>query len=187
MMLRSLVLLAALFAQVHATSIAVIVTPKFAVIAADSRVVDAHGVVQSDTYKIRRAGEVFYITSKFVDDSASGYSLDQTVQSAHGTSSADLAGKVKVSINVPLATALKRFRAADLAAFKRNFSSGQAMGVVFIGFENNAPGVVDLRFMIEDLAAAQLTIKVEDHHCPRIGLPRRLCDGFGAGGPQSQI
>jgi hypothetical protein len=109
---------------------------------------------------------VFYIPTKFVDDRASGYSLDKTVVEACGSSVADLAAKVKAAIIEPLTTALEHESSTDAVAFRQNFASGQAMGVAFLGYENGAPAMVDLRFIIEDLSAAKLKLSSDEHHCP---------------------
>jgi len=166
MVTRSLAIALTLCVQLYATAIALIVTPRFVVIAADSKAVDAHGAANGEVCKIRRAGEVFYIPNKFVSHRASGYDWNHTILGSRGDSVAELASKVKSTIAGPLNRAIVQSRAEDPMAFKDNFASAQAMGVVFVGFEKGAPAVVDLTFIIEDLNAADLKLRVEQHICP---------------------
>jgi hypothetical protein len=46
------------------------------------------------------------------------------------------------------------------------------MGVVLVGFEKGSPAVVDLRFMIEDLDAAEIIARAEEHSCPGKDCPQ---------------
>ena len=57
-----------------------------------------------------------------------------------------MAAKVRAAIENPLKLALGQVGQEDPAAFKDLFASRQAMGVVFIGFENGAPAVVGFEF-----------------------------------------
>jgi hypothetical protein len=166
-------LFCAMSLPVCATSIALIVTPKFVVVAADSRSVDASGNIQPDVCKVRKAGKVFYIPNKFVGDSAVGYSLDKIVVEARGISVSDLAARVKAGVIEPLTAALEHGRSTAPAEFRQNFASGQAMGVTFLGFENGGPALVDLRFIIEDLSVAKLKLRTDEHRCPGADCPPR--------------
>jgi hypothetical protein len=154
-----------------ATAVAIVVSPGFVVIAADSRAVDASGKAQPDVCKIHKVGETIYVANKFVDDSAVDYSLDRTVRAARGGSAIDLAENVKRLIIKPLTAALEHQRGNNIAAYLTNFASGQAMGVTFIAFENKTPSVVDLRFFIEDLNAHKLSVRAEEHRCPGPDCP----------------
>ena len=58
--------------HLNATAIALIVTPKFVVVATDSKVVDGHLVARNQECKIRTTGETFYVPNKFVRNSVTG-------------------------------------------------------------------------------------------------------------------
>lgn len=171
MVTRSLLMALTLCAHLNATAIALIVTPRFIVVAADSKVVGEHVAAKGNECKIRKAGDTFYVPNKFVNHSAAGYDLNKTVLSIAANSVAERAAKVKAAIGEPLKRAVEQSRREDTAAFKDNFASRQVMGVVFVGFENGAPVAVALSFIIEDLDAADLKVNVEQHSCPGADCP----------------
>lgn len=171
MLIRSLVMTLTLCHGLKATAIALIVTPRFAVVAADSKAVDSHGGVKADVCKIRRVGRIFYIANNFVSHSATGYNLERTIRDIQGNSVRDLAAKARMLIAGPLKKALAQSRRGDPRAFEANFAGGQATGVFFIGFEKGSPAAVDLQFQIDDLRAADPNVRVEQHSCPGAGCP----------------
>jgi len=158
--------------QLQATAIAVIVTPRFIVIATDSKAVDDRVAPQGETCKIRKANDLFYVPNKLVRHAASGYDLDQIIQDLRGHSVVDMAAKLKEIVIGPLQGALTYSRSEDRALFKDNFGSRQAMGVILVGFEKGYPAVVDLRFIIEDLSAAEIILRTEQHGCPGRDCPQ---------------
>jgi hypothetical protein len=96
MVARSLLIFLSLCQQVPATGIALIITSRFVVVAADSKAVDAHSVAQADTCKIHKVGDVFYVANNFVGNSTTGYDLDRTILSIKGKSVADIARMAKI-------------------------------------------------------------------------------------------
>jgi hypothetical protein len=111
--------------QLQATAIALIVTPRFVVIATDSKVVDARVEPKGEACKIRKVDDLFYVPNKFVSHEASGYDLDHMIRDLRGRSVADMAAKLKEAAIGPLQRALTYSRAEDPEQFKDNSPAGK--------------------------------------------------------------
>lgn len=157
--------------QPQAAAIALIVTPEFLVLAADSGTIEP-------TCRIRKIGESFYALHNFTRDASTGYDAARLVAGLSSKTVAAQAAELKGKIDAPLKRALAASRARSSAAFNKKFESRIAAGVIFVGFENGKPAVADLTFLIEDLAAGELKLQLKEYYCP--GEPCGGGYGFNA-------
>jgi hypothetical protein len=125
--------------------------------------------------KIRQVGDFFYVANKFTLDSSNQYDLAQIVANVSRLASLDaLAAALKEEIPEPLARALAGSRQRNPRRFEENFRTAQLLGVTLAGVENGRPSLVDLRFRMNDTAAEDVRLTIEEHHCPGAGCPTGL-------------
>ena len=155
------------------TSIAIIRTEQFIAIAADSRAVDEFGkLVNTPECKIRPIGKFVYVPNKFTEDSVGEYNLHRIIKNTGERESLGaLATALRDAIPEPLIRALMVARRRNPARFRENFETLQAMGVALAGVDRGRPSLVDLRFIIEDLEAKNIKLRIEENRCPGAECP----------------
>jgi hypothetical protein len=96
-------------------------------------------------------------------------------QTFPGLASLDaLAAALKEAIPEPLPRALAGSRQRNPRRFEEDFRTEQVLGVTPAGVENGRPSLVDLGFRMNDTAAEDVRLTIEEHHRPGAGCPTGL-------------
>jgi hypothetical protein len=152
--------------QLNATAIALIVTPRFIVLAADSKVVNLRGEFVRNECKTIQAGKNFYAPINFVRYSPTGFDLEKIILNVTADSISEMVDRVTTAVSDPLKAALISRRSQNPGTFEREFPNGQATGVAFVGIENGSPAMVFLGFTILEATRANPQIKAGRYSCP---------------------
>jgi len=163
--LLSILLVGSVLRQASATALVAVKTPTEVVIGADSLAIisfPGSGPRRIPFCKIRRIGSIVFALSSNLDQLAATdfyeFSIaEQAVSSSHSVAQAVDAFAAR--IQGPLHRALVASRKSAPDAYRRVIESGQALTIIFAGYEKSMPVACSLTYLVEP--DAKLTLHTD--------------------------